>query len=188
MSPKRSTEGSLSSCMQRVLFTFVFVGLIVFVGVASTADASTWKIVWSDCEVSDRFPDEVLQWCGLITKYAHQADLLPDLIAALIWQESGGNPKAYSKSGAVGLMQIMPRDGIAADYVCKGSPCFEDRPTTHKLQDPEFNIQYGTQLLHDLVAGQAGDLREALKIYGPLNVGYSYADTVLAIFRQYGAH
>ena len=187
MSSKRSTEGSVSSCLQRVFFTFTFVGLIAFVGLASTADLSTWKFLWPGCGVSDHYPDDVLQWCGLITKYARRADLHPDLVAALIWQESGGNPKAYSRSGAVGLMQVMPRDGIAADYVCKGSPCFDDRPSIRDLEDPEFNIQYGTQLLQGLVVEQAGDLREALKIYGPLNVGYTYADTVLAIFSQYGA-
>jgi hypothetical protein len=186
MSPNHNAEGSLSSCLQRVFFTFAFVGLIAFVSVASTADPSTWKFPWSDCGVSDRFPDEVLQWCGLITKYAHQTDLHPDLVAALIWQESGGNPKAYSRSGAVGLMQVMPRDGIAADYVCKGNSCFSDRPEIRELEDPEFNIQYGTHLLQELVVNQAGDLREALRIYGPLNVGYTYADTVLSIFKQYG--
>ena len=188
MSPNRSSEGSVSSCLQRVFFTFTFVGLIAFVGLASTADPSTWKLIWSDCEVSDRFPDEVLQWCGLITKYAQQMDLQPDLVAALIWQESGGNPKAYSRSGAVGLMQVMPRDGIAAEFLCKGSPCFSDRPSRRELEDPEFNIQYGTHLLRESVTEQAGDLREALRIYGPLNVGYTYADTVLAIFNQFGVH
>jgi hypothetical protein len=187
MSPKHSPEGSVSSCLQRVFFTFTFVGLIAFVGLASTADPSTWKFIWPGCVVSDRYPDEVLQWCGLITKYAHKANLHPDLVAALIWQESGGNPKAYSRSGAVGLMQVMPHDGIAADYICKGIPCFSDRPAIDELEDPEFNIKYGTQLLQELVGEQAGDLREALRIYGPLNVGYTYADTVLAIFSRYGA-
>lgn len=187
MSPKNSAEGSVSSCLQRVFFTFTFVGLIAFVGLASTADPSTWKFIWPGCGVSDRYPDTVLQWCGLITKYAHRANLNPDLVAALIWHESGGNPKAYSRSGAVGLMQVMPRDGIAADYICKGSPCFSDRPAIHELENPEFNIKYGTQLLQELVVEQAGDLREALRIYGPLNVGYTYADTILAIFSQYGA-
>ena len=51
MSPNRSSEGSVSSCLQRVFFTFTFVGLIAFVGLASTADLSTWKLIWSDCEV-----------------------------------------------------------------------------------------------------------------------------------------
>ena len=63
------------------------------------------------CRISSKFPQSILQWCDLITAKAEQTGLEPDLIAALIWQESGGNPLAYSSSGAVGLMQVMPRDG-----------------------------------------------------------------------------
>jgi hypothetical protein len=32
----------------------------------------------------------------------------------------------------------------------------------------------------------AGSLREALKAYGPMDVGYYYADKVLAIYKIYG--
>ncbi len=137
------------------------------------------------CEISNRFPDTITQWCPLITQYALSVNLDPDLIAALIWQESGGNPSAYSHSGAVGLMQVMPRDGIAASFQCPNGPCFKDRPNTQELQNPEFNVQFGTQFLADLVA-RKGNLRDALKAYGPMDVGYSYADKVLNIFQTYG--
>ncbi len=137
------------------------------------------------CAVSERFPTKVLQWCELITRYADQHGLPPDLVAALIWQESGGNPVAYSKSGAVGLMQVMPRDGLAASFTCVNGPCFSSRPTTEQLQDPEFNVSYGTKMLAGLVK-RNGDLREALKSYGPMNVGYYYADKVLGLFQRYG--
>ena len=137
------------------------------------------------CEVNSHYPAEILDWCGLITRYANEHGLAPDLIAALILQESGGNPLAYSKSGAVGLMQVMPKDGIAASFMCKNGPCFTSRPSTQQLQDPEFNIAYGTQMLSEL-AHKYGSLREALKAYGPMNVGYYYADIVLGIFANYG--
>lgn len=101
----------------------------------------------------------------------------PLLIAAVIWQESGGDPLAFSSSGAVGLMQIMPSDGIAADDICINGPCFADRPTTVELQDPEFNIRYGCRMLADLIV-RRGSEREALFAYGPENIGYEYADTV----------
>ena len=55
------------------------------------------------CSVSERFPASIRRWCGLITQYAAKHGLPPNLVAALIWQESGGNPVAYSHSGAVGL-------------------------------------------------------------------------------------
>ena len=138
-----------------------------------------------ECLVSDRFPENILQWCSDITTYATKHGLPPDLIAAVIWQESGGDPVAYSKSGAVGLMQVMPSDGLAAAFNCINGPCFSDRPTSEELKDPEFNISYGTKLLGSLV-NRTGSLREGLKSYGPMNMGYYYADKVLGILSQYG--
>jgi soluble lytic murein transglycosylase-like protein len=137
------------------------------------------------CRVSSKYPEKVLQWCDLITANAEQTGLEPDLIAALIWQESGGDPLAYSKSGAVGLMQVMPRDGMAANFSCPNGPCFASRPSITELQNPEFNINYGTNMLEGLVK-RSGSLREALKAYGPMGTGYYYADKVLSIYHQYG--
>jgi soluble lytic murein transglycosylase-like protein len=137
------------------------------------------------CRVSSQYPEDILQWCDLITANAQKSGLAPDLIAALIWQESGGDPQAYSKSGAVGLMQVMPRDGLAANFTCVNGPCFSSRPSIAELQDPEFNLDYGTGMLAGLVK-RSGSLREALKSYGPMDVGYYYADKVLGIYKQYG--
>lgn len=95
-------------------------------------------------------------------------------------QESGGQADVISDSGAVGLMQVMPRDGIAAFFECINGPCFASRPTTQELLDPEYNIDYGVKMLAGLI-DRLGSTREALKAYGPMDVGYSYADKVLAI-------
>lgn len=138
------------------------------------------------CKVSIRYPESILQWCDWITHYSEKRGLSPDLIAALIWQESGGNHLAYSKSGAVGLMQVMPSDGIAAGFNCINGPCFASRPTTDELQDPEFNIAFGTKYLAQQLE-RHGDLRSALKAYGPMNVGFYYADKVLAIYENHRA-
>jgi soluble lytic murein transglycosylase-like protein len=135
----------------------------------------------AECAVSQRYPKKVLRWCGLITRYAKQRNLSPDLVAAVILQESGGNPEAYSSSGAVGLMQVMPRDGLAAAFLCVNGPCFKDRPSKSKLLNPEFNLKYGTGILARLHKNH-GDLREALRFYGPMDVGYGYADKVLATY------
>jgi soluble lytic murein transglycosylase-like protein len=136
------------------------------------------------CEVSLSYPQGILQWCYVITSLATQAELPPNLIAAVILQESGGDATAYSSSGAVGLMQVMPRDGVAAAFECINGPCFASRPTIEELQDPSFNIEYGTHMLAGLI-GRLGNLREALKAYGPMDVDYHYADTVLAIYENY---
>lgn len=138
-----------------------------------------------NCLVSSKFPDNVRRWCELIVSYANQFGVDPNLIAAMIWQESGGDPQAYSISGAVGLMQVMPRDGTAAEFICKNGPCFADRPTAKELQDPEFNIKFGTKMISDLYRIY-GDLPNALKAYGPINVGYYYANKILGILNNIG--
>lgn len=137
-----------------------------------------------ECLLSGQYPDSVLQWCGLISHYAAKQGLSPNLIAALILQESGGNAEAYSHSGAVGLMQVMPRDGLAAAFMCPRGPCFSNRPSMEELWDPEFNISYGTKMLAGL-SQKYGDVREALKAYGPMDVGYYYADIVLGLYERY---
>lgn len=139
-----------------------------------------------ECQVSSLFPEKVTRWCGLITFYAQKHGLNPDLVAALIWLESGGDENAYSRSGAVGLMQVMPRDGLAASFMCINGPCFSDRPSSEELMNPEFNIAYGTRMLASLLK-RHGNLREALKSYGPMNSGYTYADKVLGLFERYRA-
>lgn len=117
----------------------------------------------------------------MIVTHAGKYDIDPYLVAAVMLQESDGFPEAISKSGAVGLMQVMPSDGIAASFLCVNGPCFSGRPSTQELLDPEFNINFGTRILAGLVE-KHGSVRDALKAYGPYDVGYDYADKVLAIY------
>jgi soluble lytic murein transglycosylase-like protein len=139
-----------------------------------------------ECGINSNYPLDVRQWCSQIMRHASMNNLDPNLIAAVIWQESGGNPTAYSQSGAVGLMQIMPRDGIAATFQCINGPCFTNRPSISELEKPNFNIKYGTGMIAGLLESH-GSLREALKFYGPMNVGYYYADKVLNIYHAYNS-
>jgi soluble lytic murein transglycosylase-like protein len=138
----------------------------------------------SNCDIAASYPAAVRQWCSLIDNYTQEQNLDPDLIAAVILEESGGNPLAYSSSGAVGLMQIMPRDGLATGFSCGSSPCFSSRPSMNELYDPEFNIAYGVRMLGSLYR-KYGNVRDALLAYGPANVGYYYADIVLGIYARY---
>lgn len=166
-----------------------FGAAIAFLAVASnfsTVEASpvSPSIDESSCRVSTLYPHSVRQWCTLITSHAEKYSLPPDLIAAVVWMESGGDPLAYSHSGAVGLMQVMPRDGLAASFMCQAGPCFANRPSRSELEDPDFNIAYGTRMLAGLFE-RRGSLRDALYAYGPMDVGYSYADRILGIFQQY---
>lgn len=136
------------------------------------------------CSLPTSYPPAVLQWCQAIETNAHKTGLPARLIAAVVLQESSGDPQAYSHSGAVGLMQVMPRDGLAAEFMCMNGPCFASRPTIAELADPDFNLAYGSQMLANLYA-KHGSYREALFRYGPMDMGYRYADLVLHIWENY---
>ncbi len=151
--------------------------------VARQASAARQSEVQGFCAISDRYPSSVMQWCDLIEQYSTENGLDPKLVSAVILKESNGQPDAYSKSGAVGLMQVMPRDGLAARFICLNGPCFSDRPSMKELFDPEYNVAYGTRMLASLIRS-TGNLREALKAYGPKDVGYQYADQVLSTFNS----
>ena len=105
-----------------------------------------------------------------------------NLLAALTWWESGGQKDAISSSGAVGLTQVMPRDGIAASFKCVNGPCFMNRPSTEELKNPQFNLDYGGCFLSSLVSDFG--LREGLTRYSG---GYSYsqyADPIAQIVKN----
>lgn len=135
----------------------------------------------SDCmNKQHNYPETVTRWSYIICPVAEKKGFDPALLYALIWQESGGNPMAYSHSGAVGLMQVMASDGKARQLY--GS-MFKNRPTVAQLQDPETNIDTGTAILKGCLK-EYGNMRDALKCYGPMDVGYSYADRVLKLSKR----
>lgn len=151
-------------------------------GTSPDADESTDK--FADCSIPASYPGNIRYWCPLIDQAADMTALPASLIAAVILQESSGDPLAYSSSGAVGLMQVMPRDGKAASFVCINGPCFSSRPTIQELQDPAFNVAYGSKLLADFY-NRYGSYREALFRYGPKDMGYVYADIVLSHWQKH---
>jgi hypothetical protein len=138
----------------------------------------------SDCRTNRKIPSKVRDWCEWINESAADRKVDPLLIAAIIQQESGGDPSAISKNGAVGLMQIMPGDGKALDFQCISGPCFSGRPSTKLLLNPEYNISYGTKLIAEIWVSSE-NLRDALRTYGPIEVGYAYADQVLSLMEHY---
>jgi soluble lytic murein transglycosylase-like protein len=151
--------------------------------VFSIADSKS-EVSSPSVQLSKQFPENIQRWKPLIETSAADSGIDPNLIAAVMFQESGGDPQAYSVSGAVGLMQVMPKDGIASEFICGDLPCFISRPTINELLDPQFNIQYGSSYLAGLILQKASK-REAIRAYGPMDVGYDYADLVLAIYENY---
>jgi hypothetical protein len=90
------------------------------------------------------------------------ADLDPYFVAALIRQESGFNPSAHSRVGAVGLMQLMPATARALENVSRQA-----------LWNPNTNIRLGTRYIHRLVNHYDLDAELALAAY---NAGKNIVD------------
>ena len=86
-----------------------------------------------------------------IHRLANQYNVDPHLVQAIIRVESNFNPRAVSRAGALGLMQLMPQ--TAARY---------------RVENPlnsEANIEGGIRYLRDLLQLFPGDLRLVLAAY-----------------------
>jgi soluble lytic murein transglycosylase len=111
-----------------------------------------------------RYP---LKYKAIVRGHARNYDLEPALLAAVIYQESKFQPDVRSKSGAIGLMQLLPgtAQGIA---IRTGGSRF--RPDD--LYDPELNVRYGSWYLRHLLR-RYGDEETALAAY---NAGQQNVD------------
>ncbi len=94
----------------------------------------------------------------LIKTAAGKHDIKPDLLRAVMRQESGFRPCAISTAGAMGLMQIMPQ---TADDLRLDDPF-----------DPDANVDAGARYLKQLLTRYNGDRALALGAYnaGPAAV------------------
>jgi hypothetical protein len=90
---------------------------------------------------------------NLVRVIANQYDLSNLDVLALILIESNGDPDAVSPIGAVGLLQVMPREHG-----------FPDRPTADELHNPETNIRTGCKILAKYLSGTK-DLYKAILQY-----------------------
>ena len=94
----------------------------------------------------------------LIHEAAGRHDVDSDLIRAIIMVESQFNPRAESKRGAKGLMQLMPVTAEGLDVV--------------DLLNPHENVHAGTRYIKTLLDRFDGNLKLALAAYnaGPQSV------------------
>jgi soluble lytic murein transglycosylase-like protein len=159
---KDTAQGAMTSSLekQRVSITQQVDSLI---GRSTTPAASFYTVPWID------FPSFVLPPCDplpgeqldkLAGENSKESGVQPDLILAVISQESGGRPCAISTKGAQGLMQLMP--AVAAQFGVLDP------------FDPKQNVDAGTKLLKQLLEKYNGDMKLTLAAY---NAGSGRVDS-----------
>jgi soluble lytic murein transglycosylase-like protein len=111
----------------------------------SSPSVATHLGAFQSTEAPDGRLDRIVQQAA----ERHKVD--PALVKAVISTESGWNPSAVSRKGAVGLMQLIPqtaqRYGVGNSF------------------DPAQNVEGGTTYLKSLLDRYNGDLSKSLAAY-----------------------
>ena len=140
------------------LLALLLIGAVIGGGFAyvRSTEPGWWVRLW--------YP---LRYDAIVRGHARNYRLDPALLAAVIDQESKFNAHARSKSGAIGLMQLLPATakGIA---VHTGGTRFR----VADLDNPEINVRYGAWYLRHLI-DKYGNERMALAAY---NAGQDNVD------------
>jgi soluble lytic murein transglycosylase-like protein len=89
-------------------------------------------------------------WRASLLAAADRYRVSPDLLAALVWQESRWHPAALSPKGAVGLAQLMPATA---------------RSLAVDPRDPAANLDAGARYLRQMLDLFDGDVERALAAY-----------------------
>jgi soluble lytic murein transglycosylase-like protein len=121
--------------------------------VETPAQVEAPNLVWKTRELAVRgYPSGTrARYARQILAAAQATRVDPALIHAVISAESGYNPSARSRAGAIGLMQLMPATA--------------ERYSVTDRWDPEQNIHGGTRYLRDLLVLFNNDLRLAIAAY-----------------------
>jgi len=116
---------------------------------APSSEGGVEKWATSPVEEQPAQPEDRLD--RIVREAAERNNLDPALVKAVISTESGWNPNAVSRKGAVGLMQLIP--GTAQRYGVNNS------------FDPAQNIEGGSRYLKSLLDRYNGDLTKSLAAY-----------------------
>ncbi len=110
---------------------------------------ATAPLTASTAGLAPFFRPEVLHWSDSIVQWAAAANVDPNLAAVVMQIESCGDPRALSRSGAIGLFQVMPFHFAVTD-----SP-----------YDPNTNALRGLNYLSRSLKAASGNARLALAGY-----------------------
>ena len=108
-----------------------------------------------------------LRYDAIVRGHAQNYRLDPALLAAVIYQESKFQADVESRSGAIGLMQLLP-DTAKGIAIHTGGNRFR----VQDLYTPEINVRYGAWYLRHLL-DKYRDERRALAAY---NAGQDNVD------------
>lgn len=169
-------ESPLSSLPTPVRFGALTLALILLI-VGSVSITRTYLAHQEErrrleAEAAER-AQHPLYYADTITAYADAQELDPALVAAVILCESSYDPKAESRLGARGLMQLMPdtAEWVAHKLGEDGADYSFDN-----LYDPQTNIRFGTWYLGYLSRRFNGD---ATKIVCAYHAGQGNVDSWL---------
>ena len=174
--PRHLPESPLSSLQTPVRFGALALALILLI-VGSVSITRTYLAHQEErrrleAEAAER-AQHPLYYADTITAYADAQELDPALVAAVILCESSYDPKAESRLGARGLMQLMPdtAEWVAHKLGEDGADYSFDN-----LYDPQTNIRFGTWYLGYLSRRFNGD---ATKIVCAYHAGQGNVDSWL---------
>lgn len=173
---------------QAGIYTFTDAnGVIHFTNVPSTPRYADMKRVayLPETAFPRARPVDSDRFTPLVEKAAHEHQIDEALLRAVIAVESGYDPNAVSRKGAVGLMQLMP--DTARRYGVRN------------MYDPAQNIQGGARYLRDLMGKFNNDLPLVLAAYNagedaiaqhgnripPYRETRTYVPRVMDFYRQY---
>jgi len=143
---------------RRVIVTVSLLAVLVAAVLVAWLTISDWYRPWMPSTVGRLgYP---LHYVADIRAAAQRNNLDPALVAAVIYVESHFDQSVQSRSGAVGLMQVMPDSGreLARKIPVRGF-------RLSKLTSPEINIRLGTYYFRRLLDSCDGKVEDALAAY-----------------------
>ena len=126
-------------------------GVLHFTNVPTSSNSSNYKVYIKETPKNSLESDTINLYDHVISEASKKHGVSFSLLKALIKTESDFDPRAVSKAGAMGLMQIMPEN-------------------IKKLKikdpfDPKDNVMGGTRYLKQLIHRFEGKLPLALAAY-----------------------